>query len=121
VTLDGVASPTELAHDVDCATGSGQPVPAFAGVRVGDPLDDCVVRHIDLAGAGGARFQLECPHGTAALYATHDGTYSIAPGHGAGWGITYRNDELGGDTPQHLAFVAAALGDLLTARHAGAE
>jgi hypothetical protein len=120
VTLDGVASAADLARDEDCATPFEQPVATFAGVRVGDRLDDCVVSRIDLTGAGGARFRLECPRGTSALYATHDATYSIAPGHGAGWGITYRNDELGGDTPQHMAFVAVALGDLLTARP-GAE
>ena len=115
-TLEGVATPADLAQDEECGTRFEQSVSAFAGVSVGDRLDDCVVSRIEAAGAGGARFRLDCPHGTSVLYATHDATYSIAPGHGAGWGITYRNDELGGDTPQHLAFVAAALGDLLTAR-----
>jgi hypothetical protein len=120
VTVEGTMSSPDVALDDGCVPVRDRSVAAFDGVRVGDRLDDCSVRGIEVTGVErSARFELECPHGTPSLYATRDATYSIAPGHGAGWGITYRNDELGGDTPQHLAFLASLLGDLMTARQGG--
>jgi hypothetical protein len=113
VSIEGTLPQDEVPTASECAPHD-RPLTDLAGVRSGARVDDCSVRAIDwVPDEEAARFRLACPAGELNLYATRRKSYSIAPGHGAGWSIYYRNDELGTATPQRAAFVAAALGDLL--------